>query len=338
MLIKFPRMQTRFLMKKVIRVAITGAAGQIGYSLLFRLASGETFGKDYKVHLNLLELPPVIKAAEGVAMEIEDCAFDALAGIDCFTDPNKAFDGANWVLMVGAKPRGPGMERSDLIRENGPIFIEQGKALNRAAKDLRVVVVGNPCNTNCLIALHNAGDVPAKVFTAMTALDENRAKAVIAQKVGVSVEDVDHLIIWGNHSNTMYPDFENATVNKSPLTSKIQDSEWLQKDFIKKVSQRGAEIISVRGKSSAASAGSACIDHIRRLNTPGAVFSCAIMSDGNHYDIPKGIIFSFPVRSKENGAYEIEEGINLSAFAKQKIKASADELLQEREIIKNLLT
>jgi len=324
-------------MKKVVRVAITGAAGQIGYSLLFRLASGETFGKDVKVHLNLLELPVALKGAEGIAMELEDCAFDTLAGIDCYSDANKAFEGINWALMVGAKPRGPGMERSDLIRENGPIFIEQGKALNRAASDVRIVVVGNPCNTNCLIALHNAADVPAHHFTAMTALDENRAKAVLAHKAGVSVGDVEHMIIWGNHSNTMYPDFENATIAKAPVTSKITDREWLQKDFLKKVQQRGAEVISARGKSSAASAGSACIDHVKRLNTAGTVFSCAIMSDGHAYDVPKGIIFSFPVRSKGNGAYEIEQGVQLSTFAKEKIKASIQELQQEREVIKNLL-
>jgi malate dehydrogenase len=325
-------------MKKVIRIAITGAAGQIGYSLIFRLASGETFGKDYKVQLNLLELPPVLKAAEGIAMEVEDCAFESLAGINCYSDPRQAFDGANWVLMVGAQPRGPGMERSDLIRVNGPIFVEQGKALNKAARDVRVVVVGNPCNTNCLIALHNASEIPSQNFSAMTALDENRAKAILAQKAGVSVEDINHMIIWGNHSNTMYPDFENAYIGKTPLTNTITDEDWLQKDFIKKVQQRGAEIISVRGKSSAASAGSACIDHIKRLNTPGTIFSCGILSDGNSYDVPKGVVFSFPIKTKANGAYEIEQGVKLSNFAKEKIKASTQELLQEREFIKNLLS
>lgn len=325
-------------MKKVIRVAITGAAGQIGYSLIFRLASGEAFGKDYKVHLNLLELPQVIKGAEGIAMEVEDCAFDALAGIDCYSDPRKAFEGANWVLMVGAKPRGPGMERSDLIRENGPIFIEQGKALNKAASDVRVVVVGNPCNTNCLIALHNASEIPSKNFSAMTALDENRAKAVLAHKAGVTVSDIQNIIIWGNHSNTMYPDFENAYIGKSKLTDVITDKEWLQREFIKKVQQRGAEVISARGKSSAASAGSACIDHIKRLSTPGSVFSCAVLSDGSAYDIPKGIVFSFPVKAKTNRNYEIEQGVKLSDFARDKINASAQELLQEKEVIKNLLS
>ncbi len=324
-------------MKKVIRVAITGAAGQIGYSLIFRIASGEAFGKDYKVHLNLLELPSVVKAAEGIAMEIEDCAFDTVAGIDCFSDPKKAFEGTNWVLMVGAQPRGPGMERSDLIRANGPIFIDQGKALNRADKNVHVVVVGNPCNTNCLIALHNAGDVPARQFSAMTALDENRAKAVIAHKAGVSVGEINRMIVWGNHSNTMYPDYENAFIGNTPLTAKITDKEWFQKDFIKKVQQRGAEVISARGKSSAASAASACIDHVKRMNTPDSLFSCAVMSDGNYYDVPKGIIYSFPVRSKGNGAYEIDSSISLSSYAKEKIKASAQELLQEREIIKDLL-
>ncbi len=270
-------------------------------------------------------------------MEIEDCAFDSVAGIDCFSDPEKAFDGVNWALMVGAQPRGPGMERSDLIRENGPIFVAQGKALNRAAQNVRVVVVGNPCNTNCLIALHNAHEIPARNFTAMTALDENRAKAAIAQKANVSVGDIHHLMIWGNHSNTMYPDYENALIAKVPVSEKIKDQEWLQKDFIKKVQQRGAQVISARGKSSAASAGSACIDHIKRLSTPGTVFSCAVMSDGSHYDIPKGIIFSVPVRSKPNADYEIEQGIALSAFAKEKIQLSAQELLKEREFIKDLL-
>ena len=324
-------------MKKVVRVAVTGAAGQIGYSLLFRIASGETFGKDTKVHLNLLELPVAIKGAEGTAMELEDCAFDNLAGIDCFTDPQKAFEGVNWALLVGAKPRGPGMERGDLIRENGPIFVEQGKALNRAASDVHVVVVGNPCNTNCLIALNNAGDIPAKRFTAMTALDENRAKAILAQRADVVVEDVQHMIVWGNHSSTMYADFENATISKTPVTSKILDTEWLQHDFLKKVQQRCAEVISARGKSSAASAASACIDHIKRLNTPGTVFSCCVMSDGSAYEIPKGLIFSFPVRSKGNGDYEIEQGIKLSAFAKEKIKVSTEELIHERDFVKNLL-
>ncbi len=324
-------------MKKVIRVTVTGAAGQIGYSLLFRLASGEAFGKDYRVHLNLLELPSMVKAAEGIAMELEDCAFDSLAGIDCFSEADKAFDGTNWALLVGAQPRGPGMERSDLIRENGPIFVAQGKGLNRADKNVRVVVVGNPCNTNCLIALHNARDIPARNFTAMTALDENRARAAVAQKAGVEVGEVKHMMIWGNHSSTMYPDYENSFLGKKPLTDTIRDKEWLQTEFIKKVQQRGAQIISARGKSSAASAGSACIDHIKNLNTAGNVFSCAVLSDGSHYDIPKGIIFSYPVRSKGKGDYEIEAGIKLSAFAKEKIKISTDELLKEREVIQDLL-
>lgn len=325
-------------MKKVVRVALTGAAGQIGYSLIFRLMSGETFGPDCKVHLNLLELPQALNAAEGIAMEVEDCAFDTFGSINCYSEADQAFDGVHWALLVGAQPRGPGMERGDLIRENGPIFIKQGKALNKADSNVRVVVVGNPCNTNCLIALHNANDIPSKNFTAMTALDENRARAVLASKADVPVEDVKNMIIWGNHSSTMYPDFENATIGKTPVTEKIQDREWLQTKFIKKVQQRGAEVISVRGKSSAASAGSACIDHIKRLNTPGTVFSCAVLSGKNPYEIPEGVVYSFPIRAKENADYEIVENFKVSDFAKDKIKRSADELMHEKDIIKDLLS
>ncbi len=324
-------------MKKTLKIAVTGAAGQISYSLLFRIASGEVFGKEYKVQLNLLEVPAVLKASEGVAMELADCAFESLAGVNCFDDPKKAFEGAHWALMVGAQPRGPGMERSDLIKENGPIFTKQGEALNKADSNVKIVVVGNPCNTNCLIALHNCRDIPTANFTAMTALDENRAKGVLAAKAGVSVADLKHVIVWGNHSNTMYPDYENALISNKAVPSVIQDQKWLQNDFLKKVQQRGAEIINARGKSSAASAASACIDHIQRLLTPGAVFSCCVYSDGSFYEIPKGLICSVPVRATGNGAYEIEQGLNLSAFAKEKIKLSVQELLQERELVKSLL-
>lgn len=324
-------------MSKTIRVAVTGAAGQIGYSILFRIASGEVFGKDTKVHLNLLEIPAVVKAAEGVAMELQDCAYANLASVDCYDNAAKAFAGVNWALLVGATPRGPGMERGDLIRENGPIFVEQGRALNKAASDVRVVVVGNPCNTNALIALHNCQEIPANRFSAMTALDENRGRALLALKARVPVEDVSKLIIWGNHSATMYADFENAQIEGKTATEVLTDENWLRTEFLKSVQQRGAEIIKARGKSSAASAASSCIDHVKNLLQPGTLFSCAVPSDGTSYGIPKGLVFSFPVRSKGKGDVEIDHSFKLSSFAKEKIKISTDELLKEREVIKDLL-
>lgn len=325
-------------MKKV-KVAVTGAAGQIGYSLLFRLASGEVFGKDTLVELSLLELPPAIKGAEGTAMEIEDCAFPTLSKINISDSAESAFDGVHWALLVGSKPRGPGMERNDLIRENGPIFTAQGKALARADRSVRVVVVGNPCNTNALIAQHNCRDIPATAFSAMTMLDENRAKFQIAKKAGVSVGDIN-IAIWGNHSSTMYPDFENATINGAPLLSKISDRAWLEGEFMTTVQKRGAAIIAARGKSSAASAASSCIDHMWRLmdKTPaGKWFSCAVPSDGNSYGVPAGLIFSFPIRSNGNGTYEIVRDLPLSAYGKKKLDETTKELLDEREIVKDLL-
>ncbi|MBI2603252.1 MAG: malate dehydrogenase [Deltaproteobacteria bacterium] len=324
-------------MTNTIRVAVTGAAGQIGYSILFRIASGEVFGKGTKVNLNLLEIPAVVKAAEGVAMELQDCAYKNMASVNCYDDATKAFAGAHWALLVGATPRGPGMERSDLIRENGPIFVDQGRALNKAASDVRIVVVGNPCNTNALIALHNCQEIPANRFSAMTALDENRGRALLSLKAKVPVEDVDKLIVWGNHSSTMFADFENARIKGKAVAELIKDENWLRTDFLKTVQQRGAEIIKARGKSSAASAASSCIDHVTNLLKPGSLFSCAVPSDGSSYGIPKGIVFSFPVRTKENGTYEIDQTFKLSQFAKEKIKTSTDELLQERELIKDLL-
>lgn len=328
-------------MKNEVRVAVTGAGGQIGYSLLFRLASGDVFGKDVGVHLHLLELPAAITAAEGVAMELEDCGFRNLLSVNCFDQADAAFKNINWALLVGSRPRGPGMERNDLIKVNGGIFVEQGKALNHAASNLRVVVVGNPCNTNALIALHNCREIPADRFTAMTALDENRSKAQLAKKIGINVGEINRLAIWGNHSSTMYPDFENAFVGQKPLTDLIQDRKWLEQDFIKIIQQRGAEIIKARGKSSAASAAEACIDHVKRMisKTPAQEwFSCAVPSDGRFYDIPKGLIFSFPVRSLGDGNYAVVENLKLSDFAKAKIKVSVDELLGEREVIKDLLS
>ncbi len=327
-------------MKKTIKVAVTGAAGQIGYSLLFRIASGEVFGADQPVEINLLELPAALKAAEGTAMEINDCAFPTVTGINIYDNENQAFDGIHWALLVGSKPRGPGMERNDLIRDNGPIFVNQGKALAKADRDVRICVVGNPCNTNALIAQHNCRDVPATRFSAMTMLDENRAKASLAAKAQVPVAAVKNMIVWGNHSSTMYPDFENTLINGEPAHKVISDQTWLQGDFIKTVQNRGAAIIAARGKSSAASAASALIDHIKCFvnKTPqGSCFSAAVPSDGDAYGIPSGLIFSFPIRSHGDGTYEIIRNIPLSPFAKEKIQVTLKELLGERDVVKDLL-
>ncbi|MFK7823358.1 MAG: malate dehydrogenase [Oligoflexales bacterium] len=323
-----------------LHVAITGAAGQIGYSMLFRLASGEVFGHDKKVHLHLLELPQAIKAAEGTAMELDDCGFETLASVNCYDNPKDGFKGVNWALLVGSKPRGPGMERSDLIKANGPIFVGQGQALNGAAANVRVVVVGNPCNTNALIAQHNCREIPPTQFSAMTALDENRAKAQLAKKADTGVENIKNMIVWGNHSTTMYPDYENVSIDGKLAPEVIKDQNWFESDFIPCVQKRGAAIIAARGKSSAASAASACIDHIKRFSTPskpGEYFSAAVPSDGKLYDIPQGLMFSFPIKSLGNGKYEIASDFNLSANAQAKLKATADELVGEREFVKDLL-
>lgn len=327
-------------MSKPVHVAVTGAAGQIGYSLLFRLASGEVFGHDRKVRLHLVELPGAVKAAEGTAMELLDCGFPTLDGVDVFDNPERGFEGINWGLLVGSKPRGPGMERNDLLKDNGHIFVGQGKALNKAASDVRVVVVGNPCNTNCLIAQHNCRDIPATRFSAMTMLDENRAKAQLALKAGVGVGAVSNMTIWGNHSSTMYPDFENTKINGKAVTDMIKDRAWLEKDFITTVQKRGAAIIEARGKSSAASAASACIDHVKRFSTKtpaGEWFSAAVPSDGTAYDIPSGLIFSFPLRSNGDGTYEIVRNLPVSDFARSKIGITMKELMEEREIVKEML-
>jgi malate dehydrogenase len=327
-------------MKKPVRVAVTGAAGQIGYSLLFRIASGELFGPDTPVRLHLIELPAAIKGAEGTAMELEDCAFATLDGIEIHDNPEQGFEGINWALLVGSKPRGPGMERNDLIRENGPIFVAQGRALARAASDVRIVVVGNPCNTNALIAQHNCREVPATRFSAMTMLDENRARAQIAIKAGVNVGQVKNLAIWGNHSSTMVPDFDNGLIGNKPIVSVITDRKWLENDFFATVQKRGAAIITARGKSSAASAASSCMDHVKKFltKTPaGEFFSAAVPSDGKLYDIPAGLIYSYPVRSNGDGSYEIVKDLKLSAFARDMIAKTTKELLDEREVVKDLL-
>ena len=279
-----------------VRVVVTGAGGQIGYSLLVRIASGEVFG-DRPVDLRLLELPQAIQQAEGTAMELSDCAFPALATVNCYDNADQAFDGVEWALLVGARPRGPGMERGDLIRANGSIFAQQGKALNRAAKNVSVVVVGNPCNTNALIAQHNCPEIPPTQFFAMTMLDENRARAQVAAKAGVPVAAVKNMVVWGNHSSTMFPDFENATVDGRPALEVISARTWYEKEFMSSVRGRGAEIIKVRGKSSAASAASACIDHVKKLleKTPeGEYFSAELQAMDQRMEFLRGLLCPCP--------------------------------------------
>ena len=325
---------------KTVKVAVTGAAGQIGYAVLFRLASGAVFGMDTAVELQLLELEKALPALEGVKMELDDCAFPLLTNIVTTSDPNVAFKDIDWGLLVGSVPRKAGMERNDLLRVNGGIFVRQGKALNEnAGKDVRVLVVGNPCNTNCLIAMHNAPKIPRERWFAMTALDENRAKIQLAQKAGVAVSDVTNLTIWGNHSATQYPDFTNTKILGKPAQAVIDDDEWLQGDFIKTVQQRGSAIIKARGASSAASAANAALDTIMRITTPtaeGDWFSAAIPSDGS-YGIPEGLIFSYPLRSSGNGVPEVVQGIELDEFSQEKIQATRSELEMEREAVKEML-
>jgi malate dehydrogenase len=323
-----------------IRVAITGAAGQIGYSLVFPIAAGHVFGPNQKVILQLLELPVAIGALDGVRMEIEDGSFGLVDDIITTSDQEVAFGDADYAMLVGSKPRGPGMERADLIRENGPIFIGQGRAINAAASsDVKVVVVGNPCNTNCLIAQHQANRVNPRNFTAMTRLDQNRAQSQLANKAGVNVSEIKRLAIWGNHSPTMYPDYTNASIGDKRLTDVITDHEWLDGPFIKTVQQRGKAIINARGKSSAASAAWAAIKHARDWARPtpdGEWVSMAVPSDGS-YGIPEGLIYSFPCRVDASGRYEIVQGVELNASARARVDASADELSFERDTVKDLL-
>ena len=328
-------------MSRTVRVAVTGAAGQIGYAILPRLASGEVFGHDTRVALHLLEITPALPALEGVVMELQDCAFPLLDDVRVTDDAKEAFEGVNWGLLIGSKPRGKGMERGDLIRENGPIFVGQGQALARAASDVRVLVVGNPANTNCLIAMHHGvrGGIPRERFHAMMRLDQNRAQAQLALKAGVRVAEVTNVAIWGNHSATQYPDAENAKVRGRPCTEVIGHVGWLQGEFIQTVQQRGAEVIAARGLSSAASAANAALDHVRSVlhATPeGEFFSAAVASTGS-YGIDEGLVFSFPVRSDGRGGIEVVEGLELSEFARGKIKATEEELLEERAVVEDLL-
>jgi malate dehydrogenase len=316
-------------------VTVTGAAGQIGYALLFRLASGQMLGPDEKIDLRLLEIPDAVKAAEGTALELQDCAFPLLASTDIFDDPKRAFDGVSVALLVGARPRAKGMERSDLLEANGQIFKPQGEALNAgAAEDVKVLVVGNPANTNALIAMNHAPDVSSERFSAMTRLDENRAVAQLADKVGVGVEDVQDLVVWGNHSPTMFPDLFNARVNSDRAVDKV-DLDWYENEYIPRVGKRGAEIIDARGSSSAASAANAAIDHMRDwvLGADG-LRSMAVRSDGS-YDVDEGLVSSFPVRV-DGGRYQIEQGLDIGDFARAKIDRSVAELREERDAVKEL--
>ncbi len=324
-------------MKDPINVAVTGAAGNIGYALLFRLASGDCYGKDQPIRLQLLEIPPAMKALEGVVMELNDAAFPLLHGIEISDDANVAFEGANQAFFVGSKPRGPGMLRSDLVRTNGPIFTGQGRALDRAASDIRMVVVGNPCNTNALIAMNSASDVPAERFTAMTRLDQNRAVSQLASKLGVTAGSISKMAIYGNHGPSMFADFFHAECNGKPIVDLVEEA-WLKEVFLGTVAKRGKAIINARGASSAASAASAAIDHMATWwhgTADGEWASMAVPSKGE-YGVPEGLIFSFPCTVKD-GKYTVVEGIEHGAFAQAKLQTTIDELVEEREAVSDLL-
>lgn len=325
-------------MKAPVRVTVTGAAGQIGYALLFRIASGAMLGDDQPVILQLLDIPPAMTALEGVRMELDDCAFPLLAGVVCTDDPNVGFNGTDYALLVGARPRGPGMERKDLLEANAAIFSVQGKALNdHASPDVKVLVVGNPANTNALITQRNAPDLDPRNFTAMTRLDHNRAKTQIAAQLGATVNDVTRMTIWGNHSATQYPDLFNTQVNGEAAIERVEQS-WYEDTFIPTVQQRGAAIIEARGASSAASAANAAIDHMRSwaLGTEGDDWvSMGVHSDGS-YDIPEGLIYSFPCRCSD-GDWTIVQGVTVGDFSRAKMDATANELSEERDAVAHLL-
>ncbi len=318
-----------------VKVAVTGAAGQIGYALLFRIASGQLLGPDTPVALKLLEIPQAVKAAEGTTLELTDCAFPLLASVDIYDDPAQAFDGVNLALLVGARPRSKGMERADLLEANGAIFKPQGEALNAgAADDVRVLVVGNPANTNALILASNAPDIPADRITAMTRLDQNRAVALLAQKLGVGVDEVADLVVWGNHSPSMFPDLFNAKVNGERAVDQV-DMEWYENEYIPRVGKRGAEVIEARGASSAASAANAAIDHMRDwVSGADGLRSMAVASDGS-YGVAEGIISSFPARVAAGG-YEIVQGLEVGEFAQGKLDATVKELTDERAAVSKL--
>jgi malate dehydrogenase len=318
-----------------VKVTVTGAAGQIGYAILFRIASGQMLGEDTQVHLDLLEIPDVVKAAEGTAMELDDCALPLLAGIDVHDDPQPAFDGCNVALLIGARPRGPGMERSDLLEANGGIFKPQGEAINAgAAGDVKVLVVGNPANTNCLIAMSNAPDVPRERFTAMTRLDHNRAIAQLSKRTGAAVSEITNMTIWGNHSTTQYPDLVNARVRGKSAWDAVGDESWIADEFIPTVAKRGAAIIDARGASSAASAANAAIEHVHDwvLGTPeGDWVSMSVASEGS-YQVEEGLISSFPCECS-GAEWRIVEGLEITDFSRERIDASVAELKEERDAV-----
>ena len=321
--------------KAVRKVTVTGAAGAIGYAVLFRIASGQMLGPDTRVHLNLLEVPQAVKAAEGTALELFDCAFPLLEGIDIFDDPKPAFDGTNVALLIGARPRTKGMERADLLEANGAIFKPQGEAINAgAADDIKVLVVGNPANTNSLIARTHAPDVPADRFTAMTRLDENRAVAQLATKLDVGVEDIQDLVVWGNHSPTMFPDLFNAKVGGERAADKV-DLDWYENEYLPKVGKRGAEIIEARGASSAASAANAAIDHVRDWVLGADGLRSMVVPATGAYGIEEGLQVSLPVRTK-GGSFEVVEGLEIDPFAQGKIDKTVNELKEERDAVSKL--
>src|SRR5438094_2670060 len=323
-----------------IRVAVTGAAGQVAYAMLGRLAGGEVFGPRTKIILQLLEIPQALPTLEGVAMELDDCSFPTLAGIELTDDANKAFKGVSWALLVGSFPRKQGMERKDLLGINGKIFVGQGKALAaNAAKDVRILVVGNPCNTNCLVAYHNGRDIPHERWTAMTRLDHNRARTALAKKAGAANEDVTQVTIWGNHSNTQYPDFTNAKIKGKPATEVITDRNWLETVFVPQCQNRGAAVIKARGSSSALSAANGALDHVKSLLQPTPAndwISAAVISKGE-YGVPAGLVFSYPCRSDGRGNLSVVEGVKLDAFGQDKFRKTLQELQEERDAVKDLL-
>lgn len=325
-------------MKRPVRVAVTGAAGQIAYSMLFRIAAGEMLGREQPVILQLLEIPPAMKALDGVVMELEDCASPLLEDVTASDDANVAFRDADYALLVGAKPRGKGMERKDLLAENGKIFAPQGRALNeRASARVRVLVIGNPANTNALIAMRNAPDLDPGQFSAMTRLDHNRARAQLARKTGAGVADIKRMIVWGNHSTTQYPDISHATVGGRPARELV-DGAWLREEFIPRVQKRGAEVIEARGASSAASAAFAGIEHVRDWvqGTPQGDWVSMAVPAGGQYDIPEGVIYSFPVTCRE-GRWQVVEGLEIDGFSRERMQITLRELEEEREAVRDLL-
>jgi malate dehydrogenase len=327
-------------MSSPIRVAVTGAGGQIGYALLFRIASGAVFGPNQPVSLQMLEITPALPALSGTIMELEDCAFPLLADMKASDKAEEAFEGADWVILVGGLPRKDGMSRAELIRANGPIFTGQGKAINSAAgPNVRILTVANPCNTNCLIARSHAPKVPADRWFAMTRLDQNRAVALLAKKAGEPVGAVTNMTIWGNHSDTQYPDYKNAKINGKPATQVISDASWFTETYVPTVAKRGGAVIKARGGSSAASAANAAIDSVRALHVPtapGDWFSTAVISDGS-YGIPAGLIYSFPLISKGNAVWSIATGVPIDGEARARLDASVAELVSERDAVKDLV-